>query len=74
MKAFCWSKDQVTQSASYPESRLGHTLTYIPDKDAYILFGGAFTKPSIIYLYDAEEHKWSEQEVKGKLPQLTRFH
>ena len=46
----------------------------MPERDVYILYGGLFNKPEVIYLYSSRSFKWSEQQTKGKIPQLTRFH
>ena len=53
MKGYVWKKEKPARGAVFPNSREGHTLTYISNLNQLILFGGvSSTRMNDIYLYD----------------------
>jgi hypothetical protein len=43
MKGLVFKKVESGEEGVFPTSREGHTITYIPDKKVYLLFGGIST-------------------------------
>ena len=72
MKTISWVKDGNSQSSGYPKSRVGHTLTFIPDTGMYLLYGGISSKRiTEISIYNPSLKMWSFQETSGKIPLPT---
>jgi hypothetical protein len=60
-----WNIATTQNNSVYPKSREGHTLTFIPELDQFILFGGISTmRMGDIYLLDDSGH-WDQKDCKG---------
>ena len=59
MKTLAWHKEEVTKSKTYPISREGHSLTYLPSLQRYLLFGGIASKRiNDVFLYNSAQNDW----------------
>lgn len=59
MKSFKWTKEKLQKGWVYPTCREGLTITYIPDREAILMFGGfSNIRMNDLLLYDINDKSW----------------
>jgi hypothetical protein len=75
MKQFKWSKNRPTKGLSFPTSREGLSLTYIPQYNYVLMFGGISNgRLNDIMIYNITDQSWRTQETKGRQPAPRCYH
>jgi hypothetical protein len=76
MKQFKWSKSRPTKGLSFPTSREGLTLTFIPAPyNCIVMFGGISNgRLNDIMIYNIADQSWRLQETKGRQPAPRCYH
>lgn len=76
MKSLIWVKEKTPYDDFSPSPRAGHSLTYVPDIKALLLFGGIHNsaRTNELYLYDIDKNTWRLQPTTGRHPSERSYH